>query len=503
MRRFIALIGAAVLALSGCTPAIQGPTPITDSTISSSVKKYYEQVVNWKSCGSEGAVCGSVTVPMDWSKPQAKTLELAVAYRPADIAKPLGSVIFNPGGPGASGVTWITDSPGDLATAQLRKNFNMVGFDPRGVGQSDPKVSCLDAAQTDELLYGDSGLELGSVADLADTRANLKRFIEACVKNTPDGLAFIDTVSTAKDLDVLRAIFGDEKLNYLGFSYGTLIGATYANLFPQRVGKLVLDGAIDPTVSDEVQNLAQLAGFDLALRNYLADCLSSSDCPFTGTVSSALRQIQKLLLSIEKKPLATLEDRELTIWGATTGLIMPLYSADYWPALSQAFEEALSGDGTTFLQLADAYNDRNEDGSYASNLMEANLAVSCLDSRSSSKMSDMLAQNKALLKVSPTLGRYWMFGGLTCEQWPYKLAAKPLSYDAPTANTILVIGTTGDPATPYEQAVALANSVLANAQLITFNGEGHTAYGQENKCVNDAVDQYFIKNVVPSEDPEC
>jgi pimeloyl-ACP methyl ester carboxylesterase len=323
------------------------------------------------------------------------------------------------------------------------------------------------------------------------------------VKNTGPKLAFVDTVSAAKDLDVIRAVMGESKLDYLGFSYGSLLGETYAALFPKNISHMVIDGVIDPTVSDSQQSVLQLKGFDLALRNYLADCLSSSDCPFKGTVPQALTKIKSFLRSLETKPLPTKDGRELNAWVANTGLIMPLYSQDYWPQLSQAFAEAFDGDGSTFMSLADTYNDRDSTGKYTTNLMEANIAISCLDSRQPSDSASMAKQNSRMLAASPTLGRYWQFGALTCEKWPYPIAKHPTDYSAKGSAPILVVGTTGDPATPYGQAVSVATKVLSNGHLVTFNGEGHTAYGRSNECVANAVDNYFIKSLVPSSDPGC
>lgn len=196
-------------------------------------------------------------------------------------------------------------------------------------------------------------------------------------------------------------------------------------------------------------------------------------------------------------------DRDLTISSATTGLIMALYSDEYWQYLTQAFNEAQAGDGTTFLRLADFYNDRQDDGSYNGNSLEANIAINCLDSRSSSKPEDMAKQNAKLLAASPILGRYWQNGALTCEQWPFPVAEKPESYAAKGAPTILVVGTTGDPATPFEQSVALAHEVLADGFLITFKGEGHTAYGRSNDCVSAAVDGFLINGKIPDKEPVC
>ena len=206
---------------------------------------------------------------------------------------------------------------------------------------------------------------------------------------------------------------------------------------------------------------------------------------------------------MEKKSLPTSNDRELTISSATTGLIMALYSDTYWPYLSQAFAEVKTGDGTTFLRLADFYNDRQDDGTYNGNSLEANIAINCLDSRSSAKPEAMAKQNAKLIAASPILGRYWQNGALTCEQWPYPVAERPESYSAKGAPTIMVVGTTGDPATPFEQSVALAHDVLSDGFLVTFKGEGHTAYGRSNECVSSAVDGFLIDGKLPNKEPVC
>ena len=506
----IAAVSSLSLVLSACTspsltsaPITGGPQPSADSAIAAELRPFYTQAVEWSNCAEPDILCADIEVPADWSNPSGDRLKLALAYRKADNENALGSVIFNPGGPGSSGVNWLKDSATQIGTTNLRTNFNLVGFDPRGVGGSEPKIACLDAKNTDEFLYSDSGFGIGTARDVAATRAAVKEFTNACLENTGPNLQFVDTASAAKDLDVIRAVFGDEKINYLGFSYGTFLGTMYAQLFPERVGSMVLDGAIDPTVSEAEQNVSQLIGFDRALKNFLTSCLENQDCPFSGSLQNAERQIQRLLLKIEKKPLSTDSDRELTIWAAITGIIMPLYGQSWWPTLSDAFADAMRGDGTVLLALADTYNDRSDDGSYGSNMLEANIAISCLDGRQSADAKSIAEQNEIVLRTSSTFGRYWQFGALTCEQWPFPVAERPSEFAAKNSAPILVIGTTGDPATPYEQAVALANEVLENAQLVTLNGEGHTAYGLESKCINRTVDNYFIKNVVPSEDPNC
>jgi hypothetical protein len=213
--------------------------------------------------------------------------------------------------------------------------------------------------------------------------------------------------------------------------------------------------------------------------------------------------VKQLLSSIEDNPLPTSSGRELTIWAAVTGLIMTLYSDRYWPALSSAFSEAFSGTGDEFLFLADFYNDRAEDGTYRTNLIAANYAINCLDNSVSKSMFAIEAQNARLLEAAPVLGRYWQFGGLRCGSWPFPEAEKPLSYSAAGAPTILVIGTTGDPATPYSQAKALANDILENGFLMTYNGEGHTIYGDKVRCIDEVVDKFFLTGELPATDPNC
>ncbi len=495
----LTLVGAL---LTACTPALDTPKPLSSQQVAGDLKSFYEQKVEWRECATQ-TLCGDVIVPMDWSNPSGETISIATAYRRADNPKTLGSLLFNPGGPGSSGYDWMADSIDYIGTPELRANYNIVGFDPRGVQNSSPAIKCLSASEMDQFLYGDSDELIGSPADIAETRATLKDFIANCQKNTGPLLQFVDTVSAAKDMDIIRSLLGDQKLNYLGFSYGTYLGTTYAALYPTRVGRMVLDGAIDPTAPDAEGRLKQLVGFENSLKAFLADCLKSRDCPFDGSVEKAMRAVQGFLYSLETDPLPTDGDRKLTIWAAIAGLIQPLYSEDLWPDLNAAFTQAGDGDGTGFLELADAYNERAEDGTYQSNATEANISISCLDNRSPSDKKSMAAENKKVLAASPTLGRYWIDGALGCEQWPYPVAKRPLSYAASGSAPILVIGTTGDPATPYSQSVSLANEVLENGHLLTYRGEGHTAYGRSNKCVETTVDDYLIRGRVPTKGLIC
>lgn len=500
-RVLISFVASVAIALSGCSAITEEPVRPVASPAPTGFEEFYEQQVEFESCG-EKVFCAEVAAPMDWDNPTGEQIEIAVAYRASNNKKAKGFVLFNPGGPGSSAVDWVIESSDFLGSKSLRDNFNILGFDPRGVGNSSA-VKCLTDSEYDEFLYGVSGLEFGSEEDIAASREVIQDFARKCQENTGDLLGHVDTISAAKDMDLLRAVLGEEKLNFLGYSYGSLLGTTYANLFPDRVGRFVLDGAIDPTVSDEEQTLFQIEAFEKALVAFLENCEQFRDCPFAGSVPADLQTIRDFFLELETNPLPTESGRDLTIWAAVTGLIMPLYSESYWPYLSTAFAEAFEGQGDIFLLLADQYNDRADDGSYSTNLIAANYAISCLDSRASSNIFEMQRQNKALIEASPTLGRYWQYGGLRCESWPYDSVEPLASFSASGSPTILVIGTTGDPATPYSQAQSLAGQILENAFLLTYNGEGHTIYGQQVSCVDNTVDRFFLTGDLPESDPNC
>jgi pimeloyl-ACP methyl ester carboxylesterase len=500
LAKLVSGVAISALVLAGCAPS--APEPIVPDASGAPVgfSEYYEQLVEFEECGTR-LFCADIDVPMDWNDPASEAISIATVFRLAD-SDPRGFILFNPGGPGASGYDWVKDSAEYLGTKDLRSDWNLLGFDPRGVGRSSA-VECLSDSEYDEFLYGVSGFEIATEEDIAVARAATADFADKCLENTGALLEFVDTVSAARDMDVLRAVIGESKLNFLGYSYGSFLGTTYATLFPDRVGRFVLDGAIDPTVSDDEQTLYQLEAFESALTAFLENCDSYADCPFSGNLSANLLSVEQLLASIENQPLETSSGRELTIWAAVTGLIMTLYSDRYWPELSSAFSEAFSGSGDRFLFLADFYNDRGQDGTYQTNLIAANYAISCLDNSASPSMFTIEAQNKKLLEAAPVLGRYWQFGGLRCGSWPFPEAEKPSDYSAAGAPTILVIGTTGDPATPYSQAQSLANDILKDGFLMTYNGEGHTIYGNAVKCIDQVVDKFFLTGELPASDPNC
>ncbi|WP_324612946.1 alpha/beta hydrolase [Agromyces kandeliae] len=498
-----AVVAASVLLLAGCTvpPFLVGGTERSEPTgerVAAELEPFYSQVLEWERCDDK--LCATATAPLDWSDPGAGEIELALVRRPASGQK-LGSLLVNPGGPGGSGYEFIADSVDYAAGPRLQERYDIVGFDPRGVGRSTA-VTCVDAAEMDEFLYGIVPAERGSDEWIADVTAANRAFGQACVDETGDLLANVDTVSAARDLDLLRAILGDERLNYLGYSYGTFLGATYAGLYPEKTGRLVLDGAIDPTASNQEVNIAQAVGFEDALRAYLGDCLSGAECPFSGSVDDAADEVARLLASVEASPLRGSDGRRLGADALVTAIIYPLYSAESWPYLSDMFESVMFGEADIALAFADLYNGREQDGTYRDNSTEAFRAVNCLDYTYDDDPAKMRAGAAELAEAAPIIGPYFGYGDIGCAQWPAASEVERAAITAEGAEPIMVIGTTGDPATPYQWAEALA-AQLESGFLVSYDGEGHTAYRKSNACIDDTVEDFLVDGTVPAADPQC
>ncbi|MBP3037705.1 alpha/beta fold hydrolase [Arthrobacter sp. zg-ZUI100] len=472
-----------------------GPDVIGD--VPADLAPFYSQAVVWEPC-EDGLLCATVEVPMDYADPDGKAIELSAILAGAE-GDPQGTILLNPGGPGGSGYDMVSESLEFVTTDRLREDFNVLGFDPRGVGRSTP-VECLTDAEMDA--ERSEYLDASTPAGLEAARASARELAAKCAEKSGDLLGFVDTVSAARDMDILRAVAGDAKLNYLGFSYGTFLGATYAELFPEKVGRMVLDGGIDPAASNEEITLGQAQGFEKAIRAYVEDCLSAGDCPLSGTPEQAIETIQALFASIEASPMTASDGRVVTVSTFVSGFILPLYNDENWPALTQALGDALQGNPSYMLQLADLSADRQPDGTYGSNSTVAFSAVNCLDYPMTADDEQMRLDAKELEAASPTIGKYLGYGGVTCDSWPAGPVNEPHEIHASGAADMLVIGTTGDPATPYEWSVALAGQ-LESAALVTWEGEGHTAYGRGDQCIADTVDEYFINGTVPAEDTVC
>ncbi|WP_396657634.1 alpha/beta hydrolase [Microbacterium oxydans] len=501
----IAGLAAASVALSGCLYAMipeQSSRPSTTSApdtegVAEDLLPFYSQELTWTECGV-GFDCTDVTAPLDWEDPGKGEITLSVVRHRAE-GTPVGSLLTNPGGPGASGVDLILNSLDFAVGADLIENFDVIGFDPRGVGDSTA-VTCYDAPQMDDYLYGIPSAARGTAEWEAELLDSHKKFADACDANSGGILPYITTVNAARDMDLIRALLGDKQLNYLGYSYGTFLGATYAKLYPEKAGRLVLDGAIDPAVPGLEVGATQALGFESALRAYMQDCLDSGECPFNGSVDEAMADLGALLASVDSTPLKSGDGRMLGADSLMTAIIAALYSQDSWGYLTQALDEALQGDPTSALFLADFYNGR-ENGAYTDNSTEAFRAYNCMDYPVEDDPAAEAATNAKIAEGAPTIAPYWA-GPDSCSVWPYPPTGTRGEIKAEGAGPILVIGTTNDPATPYEWSESLANQ-LEEGVLITRVGEGHTGYNKGNACVDDAVEAFLLDDVVPEDGLRC
>ena len=487
------------LADSGSTPSVS-VTPQSPPPGSEALSRFYSQRLDWKEC--EGAQCATLEVPVDYAKPQGDTIELALVKVPARKAsKRLGSLVVNPGGPGGSGVDYARAA--DFIVGKgVRDAYDVVGFDPRGVGRSSP-IDCLTDRQLDTFLGSDPTPDDPAEEQVFGQTA--KAFAQACGTNAGPLLPHVSTVDAAKDMDVLRAALGEEKLTYLGKSYGTYLGTVYAGLFPKNVGRMVLDGVVAPDLTPEELNLGQAKGFELATRQWAAYCVDKGDCPLGDSVDAVMKGLRTFLTSVDQSPLPRTGDNavpRLTEGWASLGIAAAMYDQGAWQTLVDAMGDAVGGDGTALMQLADQYADRNPGGQYAGNIMEVIYAVNCLDKADTSDLTERHRLAEESLKEAPTWGPFLMWSSQPCGVWPVKATGAPAKISAEGAPPIVVIGTTRDPATPYEWAVRLRDQ-LADASLITFDGDGHTAYTRSNGCVDGAVDAYYLKGTVPKDGLRC
>lgn len=500
--RWCALVALVAVALTGCVaPKHQASSPTagtaTSGTSDPALSRYYDQVLEWTTCGEEQ--CADATVPLDWAEPDGASITIAMRRIPASSGEPVGSLLVNPGGPGRSAIDTVSYFR-QVVSRDVLAAYDLVAFDPRGVQHSSP-VTCVDPPQLDELAAWVP--DFSTDAGIAEAIERNGEFGRACLDRTGPLLGHVDTQSAARDMDVLRAALGDEALTYLGFSYGTELGATYAALFPDRVGRMVLDGALDPTLDSGKVAAGQAAGFENSLRAYVTDCQAGPSCPLEGDADAGLARIARLFERLATNPLPAAEGRELTSSLAFSAVAAALYTQSSWPLLTQALGKAIDeGDGSVLMQLADSYYGRQPDGTYSSNQNEAFSAILCLDERPSAEPEQMRADAAEIAKVAPTVGLFFSYGGAACAQWPVPVVGPLESYAAEGAAPILVVGTTNDPATPYAWAQSLAD-LLSSAVLLTFEGEGHTAYGRSNECVEDAVDTYLLTGEAPADGTTC
>ncbi|MGA5818560.1 alpha/beta hydrolase [Kitasatospora sp. NPDC094028] len=502
-------------AAAGVTPLQPLPTAVP-----AALAPYYAQRLAWQPCDG-GFECTTFRVPLDYERPGDGDLTLAAA-RAASVASGasgisgtagevaegggaggaparLGSLLLNPGGPGGSAIEYLETAARSYDRG-VRARYDLVGLDPRGVGRSNP-VTCLSGERMDaytavDLTPSDQpGVEALVAAD--------KEFAEGCHRHTGPALGHLSTVEAARDMDVLRALLGDEKLNFVGKSYGTFLGATYAGLYPGRVGRLVLDGAMDPSLDSVTGNRTQAGGFETAWTAFAKDCATRDDCPLGRAEQQIGEQLTALFGAVHAHPLPTTDNgRRLTEAQATTGVIQALYADFLWPKLRTALSDARAGDGTGLLKLSDSYYGRETDGSYP-NLMFANTAVNCLDLPAPfGGPEDVQRAVPDFERASPHFGRDMAWMALACTYWPVRATGAAHTIRAAGAAPIVVVGTTRDPATPYAWAQALAGQ-LESGRLLTYDGDGHTAYGRRSACVDTAVNRYLLTGEAPEPGKRC
>ncbi len=481
MNRRIWSFVAVVVTLTSSYTGTQAAQPWT-------LANYQGQTLQWSPC-NDGFECTSFKVPLDYSHIDGNSFVIQAIKHVANTpAKRLGSLIMNPGGPGGSAIDYVL-SADSIVSKSIEDVYDLVGFDPRGVNLSQP-IRCLTDAQEDTYLGGNGSVQ--SAADLATAISSAKLMASACAKAAGNKLAHYSTLDTARDMEILRILLKEPKLNYIGKSYGTFLGTLYAALYPKTIGRVVLDGAVDPNISPRDANIAQAVGFETALKSFVA-----------ANPTFSISQIKNFLQSARTKPLTEYPNRQLSESLAITGIAAALYEpADGWPILKRALANAINhGNPADFFFLADSYNQRDPSGHYVSNQTDISSVIGCLDSKDPRTLAQVEGDAKAFSAAAPFFGPYLTYGGLSCLYWKAQPVATPVLKNLET-NPLLIIGTTRDPATPYHWAQGLHKDLL-NSTLITLNGDGHTGANRGSSCVDKAMNNYLLTGKSPAHDITC
>ena len=497
----LTLVVAATLVAACGGAAVVSPTasPTSTATVTGSIE--------WQSCKDDPIVgnhpeirCASITVPLDYADPSGPTTEIALAILPAaDQEGRVGPLLLNFGGPGASGIDILSDNGRAIVPAEIGNRFDLVTWDPRGVQRSLP-VECLTDDELDTWISQPGIAEEPTTTDWNGALKDAQWFADKCVAGSADVLPYIGTTASARDMESIRAAMGVEKLDYLGFSYGTSLGAVYATLYPNSVGHLILDGAVDPEPTDDSEYGEQGVSIQGALDRVMAWCDADSDCPFGD--GSTRKAMDKLFAQLDKSPLPLDDGRSVNSVFAWTGIIMTLYNRDYWDYAVQALDDLSKGDPKLIALLADAYTDRTVSG-FRSNSMEAFPAINCTDHPASASIAKYRAIYERFKGLAPDFASGQAASGLLCGVWPnVNVDPLPELVNGAGAPPIMVVGTTGDPATPYKWSEAMA-SILESGFLLTYVGEGHTAVGGKSECIDSAAIAFLIDGTLPAEGTRC
>jgi pimeloyl-ACP methyl ester carboxylesterase len=486
-------VATAFLALVGC-----GSTDSSNSATTINTDPYVPAGFDWKACDDSASTtsvqCSTLQVPFDYNNPSAGTFTLFVKLLPAaDPTLRIGSMMVNPGGPGFGGSS-LADDTSYYFSSDLTDHFDIIAWDPRGTGKSTPAINCVD--NYDEY-FGidsppDSPEEKQALIDASQA------FNDECMANSGEILPYISTQASATDMNSIRQALGEDKISYFGFSYGSELGATWATMFPQTVRAAVFDGAVDPQATSSQEGMAQAGGFEGQLTTFLAACSKNKACEFYNG-GKAEAAFDSLLLALDTKPLVVSADRTPVTQGvAFTAVAQAMYSDSYWPQLEQALADAQQSDGAGLLKLYDDYYQRKDDGSYG-NELEAFLAISCLDDPGSTSIKAVEDAVPDFVVAAPRLGANFGYG-YSCALWPVKPATK-IDVTGKGAGPIVVVGTTGDPATPLESTRKMA-AALEQGVLLIVEANQHTGYGA-NDCITNAVDLYLIDLTVPVSETTC
>jgi pimeloyl-ACP methyl ester carboxylesterase len=500
LTRGILAAAMTLLLVSGCSNVVDGRAVLSAPRPGTPVQWAPCQAGAGESRIPSGAECGLLSVPVNYDNPDGDVAQIAMIRIKATGQK-IGSLFINPGGPGESGVEAAVNLVGTMPQS-VRERFDLVGFDPRGVGLSKPALWCNSDEDNDRLRadptveYTDEGVE--------HIETQTKEFIDRCVdKMGKEFLANVGTQSVAKDLDAMREAVGDEKLTYLGYSYGTRIGATYAELFGDKVRAMILDGAVDPNADPVEADIRQAAAFQKAFDDYAADCAQDPSCPLGTDPAKATDVYKSLVEPLAQDPAPTNDPRGLGYSDATVGTILPLYSPNLWRHLTDGLTELRDGRGDTMLALADLYMGRDAQGHY-NNSTDVRVAVNCVDEPPITDRDTVIEQDRRAREAAPFLS-YGEFTGNapmgTCSFWPVPPTSDPHELNVPGLPPTLVVSTTNDPATPYQAGVDLARQL--GGTLLTFEGTQHTVVFQGNPCVDDISAKYLIGGVVPPAGTRC
>jgi pimeloyl-ACP methyl ester carboxylesterase len=441
--------------------------------------------------------CATISVPLDYADPTGTTirLQLVKIHDSADAHR-TGALLVNPGGPGGSGVELAVGLATQVSD-DLLAHFDLIGFDPRGVGSSSP-IRCLSDQQKDEI--NAASPDVRTAAGFAEAKQIAKQIATACSGKYGDDLAQYDTVQTARDMDRIRQAVGDPKLNYLGFSYGTELGAQYIHLFPTKVRAAVLDGAVDP-LTDDISSFAnQLKGFEDAFDQFAAYCRRTAPCSDLGDPRQAVYKVAADATGSPIPSSATGETRQATSSIVYTGVLSALYSRSEWPTLGQALRDAGNGDSKGLFQLADNYNQRF--GGHYTNISDANTTINCNDAEPGPSDATIRATTASWVKRFPIFGLWSAAALFSCQQWQPQRTPPPLPTATSTPDPVLVVGNLHDPATPYQGAKDLTKT-LGHAELLSWDGQGHTSYLQGSTCIDKYVVDYLVSLATPPPNTTC